>query len=365
MLLFMMPTWSAPSELWMARMRDAVADRIGALACYEAPVAAWRGRPVVNLGARRDPASIEAGRAALRGLFEQGIVSCALVHYLPFALRYMDLWQSIDAPLWVHGHGYDLTAGLQRDGRPFHAPGYADDVVRLSRRAVILANSHGSAAKLAAMGVPKERIVVKVLGVPMPPPVERSFEPGRLDCLFLGRLVDFKGPLETLTVFERAAAAGMHGRLTVAGDGPLMEALRSRAAQSPVRDRIDILGVVTTEQGETLRARHHVFLAHSQVGASGQDEALGVAYLEAMAAGLPVVSADGGSLPEIVRHGETGLLTPVGDLGAQARELVALAGDEGRWRRLAAAARADAEARFSLAAERQTLQALLDGAGCR
>jgi hypothetical protein len=91
-VLFVMPTWSAPSELWLRRMLDGLAGELSAIACYEAPVTSWRGVAVVNLGRRDDDASLARGRAALAAATERARV--ALVHYLPMALRYRDVFDA-------------------------------------------------------------------------------------------------------------------------------------------------------------------------------------------------------------------------------------------------------------------------------
>ena len=70
--------------------------------------------------------------------------------------------------------------------------------------------------------------------------------------------------------------------------------------------------------------------------------------LEAAAAGLPVVAAAHGGLPEIVRDGETGLLVPPGDHRALAAALARLAAEPGLARRLGAAAAEDVRRRFGL-----------------
>lgn len=365
-VLFIMPTFSAPSELWMGRMLSALEGSLLAVACYEAPVREHLGVPVVDLGSRKDPASILAGERAIMGLLRENPRSPVLGHYLPFVLRYESVWADVGNPLFVHAHGYDLTPDLLRtdaEGRMvrFHPSEYSAEVVRLSRRAMILANSQGSARKLEAMGVHPSRVVVKYLGVPVPAEwPQRRIEAGGLNCLFLGRLVDFKGPLESLRAFEIAAGGGMRGQLTFAGDGPLAGELRAAVERSAVRERVRLLGAVTAEVGEGLRAGHDVFLSHSQVGpTSGQEEALGVAYLEALAAGMPVVSAWGGSLAEVVRDGETGLLTQPGDVDALAGSLVRLSGDPATYERLSRGGYADARSRFSDAAERRALHSIL------
>jgi glycosyltransferase involved in cell wall biosynthesis len=87
------------------------------------------------------------------------------------------------------------------------------------------------------------------------------------------------------------------------------------------------------------------------------------AALEAAAAGVPVVAARHGGLPEILRDGETGVLVEPGDPAALASALRALADDPSRARAIGAAAAADVAARFSaehmLAAVEAQYEALL------
>jgi len=78
-------------------------------------------------------------------------------------------------------------------------------------------------------------------------------------------------------------------------------------------------------------------------------EGLGVAALEAMAAGRPVVASRVGGLTEAVVHEETGLLVPPGDPTALATALVRLARDPGLRARLGAAGRARVLARYTAA----------------
>ena len=73
-----------------------------------------------------------------------------------------------------------------------------------------------------------------------------------------------------------------------------------------------------------------------------------LSVMEAMAAGLPVVSTAVGGVPELVRDGETGLLVPSEDAGALARAVQALMDDPARRRAMGAAARQDAVSRFDI-----------------
>lgn len=362
-VLVMMPTWSAPSERWLWRLTDGLAELVGALACYEAPARSRRGPagevPVIDLGRRDDPTSLRRGVEQVRGFLQADQRRVLLAHYLTFAMRYTAAWDGLPNRVFVHAHGYDLTESLHRQdaaGRwvRFHPADYPARVVGLAGRlggGAILANSHRSRDKLLAMGVPAERVVVNYLGVEVPEaPPRRRLRPGGVRLLYLGRLVDFKGPGETVEAFVRAVRRGLRAELTVAGDGD--RTLLPASLPAGVR----WLGAVGGPHADLLRATHDLFVSHSQCGPrTRQEEALGVAYLEAMSAGMPVVSAWGGSLAEVVEDGVSGFLVAPGDLDAQAQRLLELSRDESLYRRLSVGAWHAARERFS---HRQTLQRL-------
>jgi glycosyltransferase involved in cell wall biosynthesis len=81
---------------------------------------------------------------------------------------------------------------------------------------------------------------------------------------------------------------------------------------------------------------------------SSSTEGLGSIVLDAFAAGVPVASTAGGGLPELVRNGETGLLTPVGDPTALAQAILKLLADRSLAGRLSAQAGAWVREHFSV-----------------
>lgn len=77
-----------------------------------------------------------------------------------------------------------------------------------------------------------------------------------------------------------------------------------------------------------------------------ETESFGLAALEALSCGVPVVASRAGGLPEVISDGETGLLAPVGDVAAMAAAVVKIVSDDALQARMGAAARAAALARF-------------------
>ena len=89
-------------------------------------------------------------------------------------------------------------------------------------------------------------------------------------------------------------------------------------------------------------------------------EAYGMAVLEAQAVGLPVIAGDSGGVSAIVRNGETGLLTPEGDVTAFAAAITALAGASERRHKMAGAAARRVAAHHTLEAAAVRLNAVID-----
>jgi glycosyltransferase involved in cell wall biosynthesis len=209
--------------------------------------------------------------------------------------------------------------------------------------------------------VPPSRIVVKYLGVTTPaaPPL-RAEQHEDLEILYLGRLIDCKRPDLVIKAFELACDKGLKGNLTIAGDGPLRDSCESLRVRSRYSERIQMLGAVDEQTAERLREKADVFTLHNMRGPmTRQEEALGVAAIEAMSSALPVVSARSGGISEVVVDGETGILVRPGDVDAHAEGFLKLASDPALRRRLGVAGWRRARTVFSLEKERSYLLRLL------
>ena len=149
------------------------------------------------------------------------------------------------------------------------------------------------------------------------PPAERA----RPYVLCACRLdLKHKAPDVLVDAFKLIADEFPQVDLLIAGGGPDTKALRERITASGLSNRVELIGVKSRDE---LRSLYKMALLFAMPSRS--EEAQGLVFLEAMAAGKPVVGTAIGGVAEIVKHGETGLLVcedNVAGLAAALRDLL-------------------------------------------
>jgi len=165
----------------------------------------------------------------------------------------------------------------------------------------------------------------------------RSFE-GSPVIGAVGRFSEEKGHRYLLEAMAELRSRLPGARLVMVGYGALEGDLRSRAAGLGIEGRVTFTG--ERDSAELLGA-FDLFVQPSLY------ESQGLAILEAMAAGLPVIATEVGGVRDAVRNGETGLLVPSADPRSLAEAIVRLAEDRDLGRRLAQRAGRDVRERFS------------------
>ncbi len=146
---------------------------------------------------------------------------------------------------------------------------------------------------------------------------------------------------DIVEVFRRVQRE-VPSRLVLIGDGPERPRAEALAEELGVGDRVVFLGKF--ESVAELLGCADLFLLPSE------QESFGLVALEAQASGVPVVGTSDTGLAEVVQHGVTGSLHPVGDVEGMAEASIELLRDPSLWKRRSEAARARAVERF--AAER-------------
>lgn len=204
-------------------------------------------------------------------------------------------------------------------------------------------------AQLRAAGLPPQRLALVPSAVDAAdcvPVLTRQALLERLglpaDALLVAvvaQLIPRKGHEVLLQAWPAIRAACPAARLLVCGSGPLHEQLLARAGGD---DSVLFIGFQPDLREWLGRVD---LLVHPALA-----EGLGVAVLEAQAAGVPVVASAAGGLPEAVADGRSGLLVPPGKAPALAAAVSALLADPDRRAALGAAGRAHMAERFSVAA---------------
>jgi glycosyltransferase involved in cell wall biosynthesis len=155
----------------------------------------------------------------------------------------------------------------------------------------------------------------------------------------VARLHAIKGPLPMIRMLPKILSRCGDATLLMVGDGPEREACEALAAELGLGARVRFLGH-RSDVPEILAAADLVVMP-------SVSEGLGLAAMEAIAAGRPVVAYAVGGLPEVIRDGVDGLCVPAGDASAFAAAVADLLADDAKRQRFGASAYEGAE-RFSL-----------------
>jgi len=288
-------------------------------------------------------------------------VEVIFMHYLTTAVRFKSVLKIIDKPVYVHCHGYDVMWDVMVSGVPAHDESYPQKVRELPDNIIFIGNSNQTIQRLVKIGIPTNRVVLKYLGVEVPNKfIFNGEEKNYLTVLYLGRLIDFKGPDLVIRAFEIACEQGFQGELIMAGDGPLRDTCELLVAHSKFKNRIKLLGAVDADTGRELRKKADIFTAHNCKGPlSNQEEAFGVTIVEAMAEGIPIVNANNGSIKELLQNGVTAILVEPGDIHAHAEGFLRLYNDKNLCEELAKKAWEHARKNFTLEVESINLHNIL------
>ncbi len=150
---------------------------------------------------------------------------------------------------------------------------------------------------------------------------ERFCPRGEALVLHVGRITREKGVLELLRAAKILSGRGIKFRLVIAGRGPCLEAARGVARREGIHQAA-FAGFVEERDLPKYYASADFFVTASTV------ETQGIVLLEAMASGSPVIGADAGAIPELVRDGKNGLLFSPGSAEGLAGRMEELLRDE-------------------------------------
>ena len=251
-------------------------------------------------------------------------------HFAYDAILVSDVAKRLAVPLVVTLHGDDI---LRRPhvwrsgskGQFFRLYPRKLQALFRDRSVHFIAVSEAVARHAVGEGAMPERVHVRYTGTRSMGQPRGAGEGRGPMVLFVGRLVEFKGCeflIRAMALVRRALPAA---RLTVIGDGPLRSELENLAVR--LGGGVNFVGAADRQTVQTHMAVARAFCLPSVTDQDGIFEAFGMVILEAMAAGLPVVtSAKGGR--EALRHGKTGFVVAERDVDGIAAHLLDLLRDD-------------------------------------
>ncbi len=181
----------------------------------------------------------------------------------------------------------------------------------------------------------------------------------------IGRLVEKKGFHVLIEACRILRASQVSFECLIVGGGEEESRLQRLVSQHQLQAFVQLTGPRPQPEIARLVQSAAVLAAPCVVGADGNRDGLPTVLLEAMALGTPCVATPVTGIPEVIRHGETGLLVDPNEASQLADALQVLLDDGGQRVKLARAARARIERDFDIHQNASRQRALLLAAGAR
>jgi phosphatidyl-myo-inositol dimannoside synthase len=229
----------------------------------------------------------------------------------PPGITAMALKKLLGLPYVVYCHGEEIP---QLDRYKYQPK--VRNRIYLNADAVIAA-SEFTRNNLIKLGVPSERVCKIVPGVdsarfcPMPRRadlVERYRLQGKIVVLTVARLVPRKGHRIAVEAFSKICHEVPNAHYLIVGTGPEEARLRQMVSEAGLNERVTFAGYVPAEQLPDIYNLCDVMVMPNRQESDGDVEGFGIVFLEANAAGKPVIGGRSGGAIEAIAEGRTGYL---------------------------------------------------------
>jgi glycosyltransferase involved in cell wall biosynthesis len=238
-----------------------------------------------------------------------------------------------NAAQWYRYYGLGLLTSAEQSAHL----AWEDSVYRRMTRIFVM-SAWLADSFMRDFGVPRERLMVVGAGINMPMPVvpDRDFSKPRF--LFVGKDFERKGGRYLLEAF-RVVRRQVPAELTIVGP------------ELNLKDEgVVCAGFLSKTDPDHVTKMSTLFANATAIVLPSIYEPFGISLTEGMAWGLPCVTVDRCAMPEIVRHGECGLVAEPENASSLAQAMLSLATDPDRCREYGAAGRKRAQEHFTWAA---------------
>ena len=225
--------------------------------------------------------------------------------------------KSLDIPILVHFHGFDAS---RKDILNSFKEGY-QLMFSYAKKIIVVSNAMKQA--LIRQGCPETKLLINTYG-PHPdylnikPDLESNF------IISVGRQTYKKAPYLTILAFQKVLERHPNLKLKMIGDGELFDVSKNLVKSLGLENNIILLGGLERKEIVKHLQSAFLFVQHSLVASNGDSEGTPVGIIEAMAAGLPVVSTRHAGIPDVVIENETGLLVDENNIEEMATYMLKL-----------------------------------------
>jgi glycosyltransferase involved in cell wall biosynthesis len=297
--------------------------------------------------------SVTVPETTLEQFFSTQKVDVVLAEYGPTGLGVLDACRRFKIPLVVHFHGFDASFILKRNPR-FYERLFAAKVPLVAVSKAMMQNLLQAGASAACLHY-------NVYGPhPSFEGIAQKQTPTIPIFLAIGRFVPKKAPHKTIIAFAEVVKQFPEAKLWMAGDGDLADVCKELVHALGLSASVHFLGIQSRAQIQDLMQQATAFVQHSVTAPSGDTEGTPVAILEAMLAGLPIVSTRHAGIPDVVVHEQTGYLCEEGDTQTMANYMIHLARQPLLAREMGSKGMNHVKSNFSLDRHIRSLQELLE-----
>ena len=225
--------------------------------------------------------------------------------------------KSLDLPLLVHFHGFDAS---RKDILNTFKKGYQ---LMFSYATKIIVVSNAMKQALVGQGCPETKLLINTYG-PHPdylnikPDLESNY------IISVGRHTYKKAPYLTILAFQEVLKKHPYLKLKMIGDGELFDVSKNLVKSLGLENNIILLGALERQEIIKHLQSAFLFVQHSIIATNGDSEGTPVGIIEAMAAGLPLVSTRHAGIPDVVIENETGFLVDEGDIDAMSENILTI-----------------------------------------
>lgn len=271
------------------------------------------------------------------------------LHYATDAGIFLPLLKNIDIPKIVSVYGYEVS------GFPLIYWGYGKFLLKnrtYKYAHKILAMSPDMEKDLMDTGCPKEKIIVHYYGSEVQRfKADHVYRDNKaINFLIISGLTPQKGHLFLLEAFKNAFEKDKNIQLTIVGDGPEKGKILDFINENRMGNHVDVRPFVIygSEEHKKYLFEADVFIHPSVTDTNGDKEGIPGAVVEAMAAGLPIISTFHAGIPYVVENNMSGLLVKEWDVDALTQAIRTIADDANLRVRLGTAAQLYAIANLDL-----------------